>query len=310
MIRKTWFFTKMVFKMLNKEVVNQEDYKASYNEVASTYQHWIEQMGRFTDNIIKPELLMNQGLKISEGSLINEPGGQQPVKVLDFACGTGYISRRIVEMGVPCEITAVDISERMLENCADLSDQGVKLVHMDGMDFLNGTEETFDVILCGWALPYFPHKALLKKFREKLRDGGMVGVIANRKGTLHKMEEIFLRVMADNPENVRKPMNISLQLPQGSEGLESWFRQYGFTTVEIDEGEVTFSFDTPEELLAWLNQTGALAGTMQIFDNYDKVKGDLLREIDKEKRRNDQYEINHTFVYGIFRNGGVKREHA
>ncbi len=310
MIRKTRFYTKMIVKMLNKEVVNQEDYKTSYNAVAGTYQHWIDQMGRFTDNIIKPELLMSQGIKFNEGSSVNETAGQQPFKVLDFACGTGYISRRIVRMGLPCEITAVDISEKMLENCADLSDQGVKLVHMDGLDFLNGTEETFDVILCGWALPYFPHKVLLKKFREKLRNGGMVGVIANRKGTLHKMEEIFLRVMAENPENVRKPMNISLQLPKGAAGLQNWFHRHGFTTVEIDEGEVTFSFDTPEELLGWLNETGALAGTMQIFDNYEKVKSDLLREIDKEKRRDDQYEINHRFVYGIFRNGGVKREHA
>ncbi|MEN1758892.1 methyltransferase domain-containing protein [Anoxynatronum sibiricum] len=298
MIHKSRFYTKMIFKMLKKEVVNQEDYKASYNEVANTYQDWIEQMGKFTDQMIMPAILSN------------ETAGQKPIRVLDFACGTGYISRKIVGMGVPCEITAVDISEKMLEHCADLSDQGVKLVHMDGITFLNETEETFDVILCGWALPYFPHKVLLKKFRERLADGGIVGVIANRTGTLHKMEEIFLRVMAKNPENVRKPMDISLQLPKGREGLENWFRHHGFVAVEIDEGEAIFSFDTPEKLLAWLNETGALAGTMQIFNNYEKVKGDILREIEKEKCRDHQYEINHNFVYGIFRNGGVNGEHT
>jgi hypothetical protein len=116
--------------------------------------------------------------------------------------------------------------------------------------------------------------------------------------------------MAENPDNVRKPMNISLQLPKGKEGLEKWFRYHGFVVLEIDEGEVTFSFETPEELLEWLNQTGALAGTMQIFNHYEKVKGDIIREIRKEKCKDQHYEINHRFVYGIFRNGGEKREHA
>ncbi|SMP72161.1 class I SAM-dependent methyltransferase [Anoxynatronum buryatiense] len=298
MIRKSRFYSKMIFKILKKEVVNQDDYRASYNEVASTYQDWIAQMGRFTDRIIKPAILLNKTTS------------RVPVRVLDFACGTGYISRKVIEMDLPCEITAVDISERMLEHCADLSDKGVKLVNMEGGAFLNETKETFDVILCGWALPYFQHKVLLKQFREKLSEGGVVGVIANSKGTLHKMEEIFLRVMAENPGNVRKPMNIALQLPKGTEGLECWFRYHGFVPVEIDEGEVTFSFDTPEDLLAWLNQTGALAGTMQIFDNYEKVKRDILREIKKEKYRERHYEINHKYVYGIFRNGGVNGEHA
>ena len=298
MIRKTRLYTKMIFKMLKKEMVSQADYKAAYNEAASTYQHWIDRMGPFTDRIIQSAFRHH------------ETAGQKSIRVLDFACGTGYISRKILEMGIPCEITAVDISEKMLEHCADLSDQGVKLIHMDGLDFLDGAEERFDVILCGWALPYFPHNVLLKEFREKLTEGGLVGVIANRKGTLLKMEDIFLRVMTENPENVRKPMNISLQLPRGEAGLKSWFQHHGFVAVEADEGEVTFSFNTPQELLAWLNKTGALAGTMQIFNNYEKVKEDLLREIRKEKSRDHRYEINHAFVYGIFRNGGVNNEYA
>jgi ubiquinone/menaquinone biosynthesis C-methylase UbiE len=288
----------MIFKMLHKEVVNQEDYQASYNEIANTYQYWTTEMGKFTDKIITPAMLLN------------DASGQKTIKVLDFACGTGYISRKIVGMGVRCEVTAVDISEKMLESCADLRDQGVKLVHMDGIDFLTRTEEKFDIILCGWALPYFEHKMLLKLFKDKLTEGGIVGVIANSKGTLHKMEEIFIKVMSENPDNVRKPMKISLQLPKGKEGLENWFRHHGFAALEIDEGEVAFSFDTPEELLEWLNQTGALAGTMQIFNHYENVKGDILREIRKEKCKDHQYVINHKFVYGIFRNGGEKREHT
>ncbi|MDW7672082.1 MAG: methyltransferase domain-containing protein [Bacillota bacterium] len=298
MFRKFGFYTRMIFKMLQQEVVNREDYQVSYDDIAHTYPSWTNQMGKFTDKIIAPAMLHSEAF------------GHKTIKVLDFACGTGYISRKIVGMGVPCEVTAVDISEKMLESCADLRDQGVKLVRMDGLDFLNRTEETFDVILCGWALPYFRHKVLLRLFKDKLTEGGIVGVIANSKGTLHKMEEIFIRVMAENSDHVRKPMNISLQLPKGKVGLGKWFRRHGFVALEIDEGEVSFSFDTPEALLEWLNQTGALAGTMHIFNQYEKVKGDILREIRKEKCIDHQYVINHRFVYGIFRNGGEKNAHT
>ncbi|SET76033.1 Methyltransferase domain-containing protein [Natronincola peptidivorans] len=293
MINKLKLYGNMLPKILRKEVVNNLDYRASYNDAASTYGCWLEKMGGFTDNIIKPHYMPPK----------------KTVKILDFACGTGYISRKLIEMGIPCEITVVDLSEKMLEACADLSQRGVKLVHMDGLDFLESTDETFDMIYCGWALPYFQHKVLLKNFMKVLNTGGIVGVIANSKGTLSKMEEIFLSVMEEDVENVKKPMDIRFNLPNGQEGLRKWFEGQGFSTLEIDEGEAVFSFNRPEQLLEWLNKTGALAGTMMIFDSYERAKPNLIKEITKQKLQQDQYVINHKFVYGIFRYGGENCEY-
>jgi len=192
----------------------------------------------------------------------------------------------------------------MLAECADLSPKGVKLVHADGISFLGSTDETFHAIYCGWALPYFRHQSLLKGFRRVLSPGGIVGVISNSKGTLSEMEEIFLRVMEGDLENVAKPMDIRFNLPAGQGGLRSWFEEHGFSTLETDEGEAVFCFDSAGELLEWLNKTGALAGTAKIFRCYERARPKLVKEIEKHKARGNHYSINHRFVYGIFRYGG------
>ncbi|MDF1617189.1 class I SAM-dependent methyltransferase [Petrocella sp. FN5] len=294
MINKCKFYINMIHKIIKKEVVDVVDYKTSYNDVAGTYACWIEKMGRFTDYIIKPQYVCEKTTNKNE-----------PIKVLDFACGTGYISRKLILSSIPCEITAVDLSDKMLEACKDLSLQGVKLIHMDGMTFLENTTDQFDLILCGWALPYFSHEKLLKNFRRVLKKDGVIGVIANSKGTLDKMDKIFLKIMEKNPQEVHKPMNIAFNLPNGEKGLKRWFDQQGFYPLELHEGESVFPFDTGEALLDWLNQTGVTAGTKMIFKDYDKVKEQLIEEIEKLKYDNGKYIINHKFVYGIFNSRGT-----
>ena len=285
----------MIYKIIKKEVVDLDDYRASYNDVADTYGCWVEKMGRFTDHIIKPHLVCEK--------IDND---KEPIKVLDFACGTGYISRKLLLSSISCEITAVDLSDKMLEVCNDLSLQGVNLIHMDGMTFLENTTEQYDMILCGWALPYFSHEKLLKNFGRVLKKDGIIGVIANSKGTLDKMEKIFLKVMEKNPQEVNKPMNITFNLPNGEKGLKRWFELQGFYPLELHEDESVFSFDTGEALLDWLNQTGVMAGTKMIFKDYDQVKEQLIEEIEKLKYDNGKYNINHKFVYGLFNARGTK----
>lgn len=286
MLNKLKFYTKIGLKVLKREVVNNEDYREEYNKVACTYKNWLEAMGGFTNNIIKPEYI----------------AGDKELKILDFACGTGYITKKLLEQEIPCKITAVDYSEKMLEEWKDCNDSRLQVIHTDGIKFLENTEEKFDIIFFGWALSYFDHEELFKLFKRVLNNQGIVGIITNVKGTLDGIEEIFLKVMSENQEELIKPMDIKFNLPKGKDGLVKWFDKYDFRDLEIAEDEVTFSFDTPEELLEWLSKTGAVAGTAQIFNDYSSVKAKIIDEIKKNKYKNGKYEINHRFAYGIFRN--------
>lgn len=285
MLKKIVFYTKVGYKLIKKDVINNEDYRKEYNKVSTTYIHWLNEMGQFTDKIINPQYILKD----------------KKLKILDFACGTGYISKSLLEKNIDCEITAVDYSDKMLEKLKNLKDSRIKVVHCDGIEFLNSTEEKYDVIYFGWALSYFNYKELFKLFKKVLNDGGMVGIITNVQGTLSGIEDIFMKVMYKNHEEVIKPMDIRFNLPSGKKGLTKWFNQYGFEKVEVEDGEVLVTFDEPEQLLKWLNKTGAAAGTACIFKDYDLIKDNLIEEIRKAKYKNGKYEINHRFAYGIFK---------
>ena len=285
MLKKIMFYTKVGYKLIKKDVINNEDYRREYNKVSTTYDHWLNEMAQFTDKIIKPEYIPKNN----------------KLKILDFACGTGYISKSILEKNIDCEITAVDYSDKMLEKLKNLNDSRIKVVNCDGIEFLNNTEEKYDIIFFGWALSYFNYKELFKLFKKVLNHGGIVGIITNIQGTLSGIEDIFMEIMYKNHEEIIKPMDIRFNLPHGKEGLTEWFNQYGFEELEVEDGEVLVTFDEPKELLKWLNETGAAAGTKCIFKDYDLIKDSLIDEIRKRKHNNGKYEINHKFAYGIFK---------
>ena len=285
MINKILFYSKLGYKLIKKDVVSREDYKSEYDKVSDTYHHWIKEMGRYTDNIIHSKYIDTD----------------KEIKILDFACGTGYITKGLLNKSTKYKITSVDQSSKMLEKLSDIDDHRVTVIQSDGIEFLKTSNEKFDVIFFGWALSYFDHHELLKLFNRVLKQNGILAIITNVEGTLDKVESIFLKVMREKQEEVNRPMDIKLNLPKGKKGLVKWCNQYGFKALEVDEGEVFFSFKEPEELLKWLNITGAAAGTRKIFKNYNEIKPFIIEEIKKEKYKNGVYEINHKFAYGVFR---------
>lgn len=285
MINKIRFYSKLGYKLIKKEVISRDDYKEEYDKVSETYHYWLKEMGRYTDNIIH-----SKHIEVDK-----------ELKILDFACGTGYITKGLLNKSTEYKITSVDQSDKMLEKLLDRDNPRVTAIQSDGIEFLKTTNERYDVIFFGWALSYFNHNELLKLFNSVLKPGGILGIITNVEGTLDKIESIFLNVMSEKQEEVIKPMDIKFNLPKGKKGLVRWCSKYGFKALEVEEGEVFFSFKEPEELLQWLNITGAAAGTRKIFKNYHEVKPLIIEKIKKEKYKNGVYEINHKFAYGIFR---------
>jgi len=285
MINKIWFYSKIGYKLIKKEVVSRDDYKEEYDKVSDTYHFWLKEMSRYTDNIIHSKYIKTDS----------------ELKILDFACGTGYITKSLLNKSIKYKITSVDQSNKMLEKLLNTNDLRVIAIQSDGIEFLKTTNEKYDVIFFSWALSYFDHNEVLKLFNRVLKPGGTLAIITNVEGTLDKIESIFLKVMSEKQKEVIKPMDIKLNLPKGKKGLVKWCSQYGFKALEVEEGEVFFNFKEPEELLQWLNITGAAAGTRKIFNNYNEVKPLIIEKIKKEKYKNGAYEINHKFAYGIFR---------
>ncbi len=284
MIKRARLYLDMLFKIALRRTVSSEDYMVGYDEASSTYGMWLERMGRFTDRImdICPE-------------------SKEETDVLDFACGTGYVSRNIEKIMPNASITSVDISCGMLEQLKKNCSGNVKTVNMGGIEFLESCSIEYDNVFFAWALPYFNHNKVLRLICGSIKKGGTLHIISNSRGTLRGIEKALVNVMEQNLGYVKKPMMTGLNLPDGKKGLSSWAESAGFEPVETGEDEAIFEFDSADELLKWLEMTGALAGLGAVFEDYDKVRPDIVSEIERTTCSGGACLINHRFAYGVFK---------
>lgn len=291
LIRSLFSLTKIAYFYLIKKIVNSEDFSTEYNKVSKTYDLWTSKMGKHTWNIVHRR------------NCQNNPGS---IKILDFACGTGYITGLLLEKykdKTDIEIYAIDISPGMIDFCKNnILDKRVRVYLTEGFLFLNNqADETYNEIYCGWALCYLDHKKLFNLFNQKLKNGGTVGVIVNSQGTLEDIEDIYIETMMEYPDEINKIMNIKFNLPYNEDELEKWFAEAGFTKLKTGGGEELVYFDTPEELYNWLCNTGAGAGLGKIFKDQEMMKKVITKKIAKKRYTEGKYMINHKFVFGIFR---------
>ncbi|NHJ33514.1 MAG: class I SAM-dependent methyltransferase [Asgard group archaeon] len=280
---------KMVYLFLTKRIVRSEDYRDEYNKVASTYQTWLNKMNKHTDSIIQVDHLKNK----------------MNIHILDFACGTGYITEKILVslMESAMKITAVDISDKMVEIAKNqISDSRCSFLVQDGTDFLVGEmSEEYDAVFCGYALPYFNHRKIIKEIYRVLKKQGTAHFILNCKGTLKGIDEIYMDTMKEFSSSLSKIMEIRYQLPKDQNELKSWFEKRNFTTVFLDTVEEIVSFNTPEELYNWLRNTGAIAGTGHIFSEDKEIEESIIDKIRNRCKHESKYQINHKFALGIFK---------
>ncbi len=289
LFRKLRTYMKMVFLYLTKRIVRREDYREEYNTVASTYHNWLNKMNKHTNTILKIDHLKNR----------------KNIHILDFACGTGYISEYVLSAikDATVKITAIDISDKMIEIARDkISDTRCSFIVQDGTDFLFGEEdEKYDAIFCGYALPYFNHKKVIKDFHRISKKDGTAHFITNCKGTLKGIDEIYIDTMKEYPSSLNKIMEIRYQLPNNQNDLKSWFERRNFSTIFLDTVEEIVSFSTPEDLYKWLKDTGAIAGTGHIFSEDTEIVESIIDKIKNRCYYEDKYCINHKFIQGIFK---------
>jgi ubiquinone/menaquinone biosynthesis C-methylase UbiE len=122
-------------------------------------QHWQHQLAPAQDHLL-------------------EMAGIQPGdRVLDVACGTGLVTRRVArQVGASGTVVGVDVAGKMVAYAQHLAANQhlpqVTWARMDAEELLF-PDETFDIALCALGLMYVPHpvKALQEMYRV-LQPGG------------------------------------------------------------------------------------------------------------------------------------------
>lgn len=143
-----------------------------YNEAHEQFYKLLE--GKIMENALRPEL--------------SKPG----LKLVEFAAGTGFYTSRVLQWSSDAVITAMDISQPMLDGNAKLNAEAnaagrVRFLAADGSEPQSYapdgvTREYFDGAFGGWFLNYATSRAALRRMFDNialnLKPGGFfVGVV-------------------------------------------------------------------------------------------------------------------------------------
>lgn len=279
---------------LSRKIVSAEDIGQSYDRVSSGYEkYFLETMHSYNDELLGA---LTEHFEKSK-TLAREA---KDLKILDLAAGTGYNSRKLSEIFPKANFTLVDISPAMLKEAKKNWGEGPSpnFVIEDMLTFLKNTaSETYDIIVCAWALKYQTPKKIIKHIKRVLKPNGFLGVIINRKNTLPQIAKIYPKLLAKHPQKINKLM-LPLPNPKNLKAFDSWFTKESFSKIISKEGTHHFHFQTSRELVEFVTSTGALAGFDIMLDLRDpEVKSDLQHLLEKNRCSS----VHHKFLYGVYK---------
>jgi SAM-dependent methyltransferase len=223
--------------------IDQQEFRGiqrgHWNEASKGWREWSE----FIDRSTAP---------VSE-RLVALAGVQPGHRVLDVAAGYGEPSLTAARtVGAQGEVVATDISAGMLEygreRAAAAQLQNVRFIESDAvsLDFPPGS---FDAALSRWGIIFEPDgEGAAARVRGCLKPGARMAIsswgppervpfMALPMGTVMKLLEV-------PPPPPGTPGPMSRPTPAAIGGL---LEGGGFSDVEVDELEVTFEYDSPEE---------------------------------------------------------------
>ena len=181
------------------------------------------------------------------------PAGAQ---VLDVACGRGAVLFPAAErVGRAGHVIGIDLADGMArETHIETQRRGLNQAEARQMDAENLTfsDSTFDVILCGFSLQFFPHLAqALSGFHRVLKPGGGIAV------TTWSGEDEHWNWYDDLRESHGAVVKVGSQSLDKPEEIQRWLSQAGFVDIQIITKELDMVFLDEEE---WWNMEWSLSG--------------------------------------------------
>ena len=214
--------------------------------------------------------------------------------ILDAACGRGAIlSAAAQRVGARGHVVGFDLAHSMAwQAAADMDAAGLENVTLCAMDaeHMALPEEYFDVVLCGFAIFYFPNlKRGLGEFRRVLKSSGRVGVslvadespfntwIMNRlqdhipTGTWSHEDEAG----DDSDEGADPPPQFGTH-----EGLTAILSAAGFSKTRVYEETLEPVYDSPQQFLEMLWSCGTRPSLEAMNTaTYATFKADLFAQL-------------------------------
>ncbi|HEX7069468.1 MAG TPA: class I SAM-dependent methyltransferase [Rhodothermales bacterium] len=224
-----------------------------------------------------------------------EPGEQ----VLDVACGTGLVTFPVARaVGARGHVTAVDLSDKMVETATrqaeavGIANVSFRQMDAEALDFPDGS---FDVVVCGLGLMYFPEPVQsLREMHRVLRPGGRCAVAVWGARDACGWAEIFPVVERRVSSDV---CPLFFQLGTGR-AMEVAFEVAGFENVESERLNYLLEYDDESELLEAMFAGGPVALAYRKFSPETRadVHADFLKSVASYRHDGDGFSIPGEFV--------------
>ncbi len=178
-------------------------------------------------------------------------------RILDLGCGDGACSRLLAGRVPRGSVTAVSFSQPELGMEPPEGPENLRFVPMDpySLSFPGEFDLIFSHGILHWVLD---HRQLLSRLRGLLRAGGRICWEFGAAGNCDALRRTLLQTM-DDPEyrEYFKGFEWPWYMPAAEE-YRRLLAEAGFTGIRAEEAAFRGLFESPEEVLAWLDMLSLL----------------------------------------------------
>lgn len=215
-----------------------------------------------------------------------EPGD----RVLDVACGTGIVTRRLAAaVGGAGQVVGVDLNPGMLQVATAQADPGATTIDYRQGDAqaLDLPDDSFDLVLCQQGLQFLPDRAAgVREMHRVLVDKGRSAIAcwqgldrhpvfaALTEAEVPHLQAFGVEVTADD---VVAPFSLG-----DADELASLLTSAGFRDVDVVERTIETRFATPERFVERMEY--AYAAVVPQFTRDPEVFADYLARITESTR--------------------------
>jgi ubiquinone/menaquinone biosynthesis C-methylase UbiE len=219
--------------------------------------------------------------------LVEFAGVKEGQNVLDVASGKGaslFVSAE--KVGENGKVIGIDIAEAMVKEtnleiqCRDVKNANVMVMDAENLDFNSGT---FDHILCGFAVFFFPdYKIAFNEFMRVLKEGGRVSFTTflrkrdDKFSWYHELVEKYLPPSQDELDEYQEEESPEFHT---EEGLYKILKEAEFKNIQVIIEEKVFVYKDEQEWWDKLWTHGSIAVLERIPE--DKIKDFKIEVFEK-----------------------------
>ena len=230
--------------------------------------------------------------------------------VLDVATGRGALLFPAAEaVGQDGQVIGIDLTETMIqETSKELARQkmspNIEVRQMDA-EYLQFPDESFDYVLCGFAIFFFPQlNRAMSEFYRVLKPDSQICISTWDKLVDEQwswFDEIVNDYLPPESNKSEEPNSESQPVFDTPEGLKSILNNAGFEKIRIFSEAKDFVYSTNEEYWSTLWSHG-MRGILERIEQskgkegLEKFKSDVFRKVDVLKKDDGLHQVFSAFI--------------